>query len=187
MTTPGHRHRHDSRHEPPHDCPVCGDTLIVTRLGCDSCGTELSGRFAGSPYSAMDLQDRAILTVFLTSRGNMREVAKWLDVSYPTARQRFSEFLTRLGLSPTEPTAEESTAADAASGAADHTPGHTSEHTSEHTPGHTSDHTPGHTSERAPGAQSAGPTPRPEREEILRRLANGDIDLEQATDMLGRL
>lgn len=180
MTTPGHRHRHDARHhEPPHDCPVCGDTLIVTRLGCDSCGTELSGRFAGSPYSAMDLQDRAILTVFLTSRGNMREVAKWLDVSYPTARQRFSEFLTRLGLSPSEPTTEEQAASDVGSAIGDHAP--------DHSPDHTPDHTPGHTSERTAAAQSADPTPRPAREEVLRRLANGDIDLEQATDMLGRL
>lgn len=182
MTSTGHRH-HDARREPPHDCPVCGDVLIVTRLGCENCGTELSGRFSGSPFGAMDEQDRGILTVFLASRGNMREVAKWLDVSYPTARQRFSEFLTRLGLSPSEPTTEEQAASDVASGTGDHAP----DHTPGHTPGHTPDHAPGHTSERTAAAQPADPTPRPDREEILRRLANGDIDLEQATDMLGRL
>lgn len=149
MTTTGHQHathrpgRHDGLHQPPHDCPVCGDSLIVTRLGCDNCGTELSGRFAGSPFGAMDLQDRAVLTVFLTSRGNMREVAKWLDVSYPTARQRFNEFLARLGLSPTEPTTDEPT-------------------------------------------ETPAPREPADREEILSRLAHGDIDLDEATELLGR-
>lgn len=149
MTSTGHRH-HDARREPPHDCPVCGDVLIVTRLGCDNCGTELSGRFSGSPFGAMDEQDRGILTVFLASRGNMREVAKWLDVSYPTARQRFTEFLTRIGLVPTEPTSDEPTAEAA-----------------------------GAPKTQKPSVSAA------DRETILRRLAAGDIDLEQATELLG--
>lgn len=40
-----------------------------------------------------------MLRVFLSSRGNLREVEKHLGVSYPTARQRFAELLEKLGLS----------------------------------------------------------------------------------------
>jgi hypothetical protein len=40
------------------------------------------------------------LQVFLTSRGNMREVERHLGVSYPTARQRYADLLAKLGLEP---------------------------------------------------------------------------------------
>src|SRR5690606_22622682 len=72
--------------------------LRTTRLGCEACGTELSGRFAGCAYCSLSAYDQKILRVFLSSRGNMRELAKELGVSYPTARQRFAELLIRLGL-----------------------------------------------------------------------------------------
>ena len=39
-----------------------------------------------------------MLRVFLSARGNLREVEKYLGVSYPTARLRFAELLEKLGL-----------------------------------------------------------------------------------------
>ena len=48
-----------------------------------------------------------MLRVFLSSRGNLREVEKYLGVSYPTARLRFADLLEKLGLGEaTEPEAE---------------------------------------------------------------------------------
>jgi hypothetical protein len=124
-----------AEHLPPRQCPVCGDELHVTRLGCGSCGSELAGRFAACPYCALRELDRKILRTFLVSRGNMRELARDLGVSYPTARQRFAELLARLGL-------EEST----------------------------------------DGSQ--GPTTDLDREDVLRRLAAGELDLEEAAALL---
>ncbi|HET9648470.1 MAG TPA: DUF2089 domain-containing protein [Microlunatus sp.] len=85
-------------HRAPSDCPVCGDHLSVTRLGCTSCGTELAGLFAACPFCALEQKDLDLLRVFLISRGNLREVEKHLGVSYPTARQRFTDVLVKLGL-----------------------------------------------------------------------------------------
>jgi hypothetical protein len=85
-------------HRPPTDCPVCGDLLSVTRLSCGSCGTELAGVFAPCQFCALDDKDTELLRVFLSSRGNLREVEKHLNVSYPTARARFAELLEKLGL-----------------------------------------------------------------------------------------
>jgi hypothetical protein len=91
-------------HQAPRDCPVCGDHLATTRLGCTACGTEVSGLFASCTYCGLDGADQDMLRVFLVSRGNMKELERFLGVSYPTARQRFAELLERLGF--TEPAAE---------------------------------------------------------------------------------
>ncbi len=85
-------------HRAPADCPVCGDRLTVTRLGCGSCGTELAGTFAPCTFCALDEAETEMLRVFLASRGNLRDLEKHLGVSYPTARLRFNQLLDKLGL-----------------------------------------------------------------------------------------
>lgn len=98
--TPVHEHR------APTDCPVCGDRLSVTRLGCGSCGSELAGTFTPCGFCGLDERETAMLRVFLASRGNLRDLEKHLGVSYPTARLRFAALLEKLGLAePTEPAA----------------------------------------------------------------------------------
>ena len=102
--TGGHR---SAGHRPPVDCPVCGDELVTSRLGCPGCGTELSGHFARCDYCALDAKELELLQVFLSSRGNLREVEKHLGVSYPTARARFTDLLVKLGLAGDEAPAEQ--------------------------------------------------------------------------------
>lgn len=84
----------------PRDCPVCGDRLALTRLSCGECGTEISGAFGACDFCALGEEDRGVLRVFLSSRGNMKEVERHLGVSYPTARSRFDALLGRLGIDP---------------------------------------------------------------------------------------
>lgn len=85
---------------PPRSCPVCGDTMALTRLSCPSCDTELAGNFESCEFCALGAEDREVLRVFLASRGNMKDLERHLGVSYPTARARFDALLTRLGLEP---------------------------------------------------------------------------------------
>ena len=89
-------------HRPPPTCPVCSESLITLRLGCPSCGTELSGHFETCRFCRLGAPDLEILEVFLRSRGNVRDVQAHLEVSYPTARARLSEVLDRLGLGEAE-------------------------------------------------------------------------------------
>jgi hypothetical protein len=120
---------------------VCGHRLNITQLGCQSCGTGLTGLFTSCAYCSLGEQDRRMLRTFLTSRGNMRELARELGVSYPTARLRFAELLERLGIESVE---------------ADATP-----------------------DERTEGWEDTA-----DREDVLRRLAAGELDLDQAEALL---
>jgi hypothetical protein len=86
----------------PSDCPVCGGELHTSRLTCHTCGTELVGDFARCPFCSLGDDDLDLLRVFLTSRGNVREVSKFLGVSYPTARSRISGLLVKLGLASSD-------------------------------------------------------------------------------------
>jgi len=90
-------------HRPPRQCPVCSTRLALTRLGCPGCGTELSGGFVQCAYCGLSDDDLELLRVFLTSRGNMKELERHLGVSYPTARQRYADVLGRLGLEELTP------------------------------------------------------------------------------------
>jgi hypothetical protein len=152
-----------SRHRPPRDCPVCGNELDVTELGCPGCGSRLSGSFASCRFCALSAADADVVEVFLRSRGNMREVERHLGVSYPTARQRFTELLARLGLSELEAAAPEDD------------PGTTAAPS-----GESPEPRP---SERA-GSGGEAPSPAAVRQQVLSRLAAGDLTPEQAAVLL---
>ena len=88
----------DQHRSAPRTCPVCASELALTRLSCDSCHTELSGHFQACEFCALTVEDRDLLRVFLSSRGNMKELERHLSVSYPTARGRFDAVLSRMGI-----------------------------------------------------------------------------------------
>ncbi len=83
---------------PPTSCPVCSHRLATTRLTCPECSTELAGAFTSCDFCVLSDEDLDVLRVFLASRGNMKELGRHLRVSNPTARARFDQLLTRLGI-----------------------------------------------------------------------------------------
>ena len=113
------------KYRAPTTCPVCGDRLVTTRLGCTACGSEIGGHFAPCDFCALSDADLEVLRVFLASRGNIRELEKHLGVSYPTARLRLTTVLDHLGLNgseepePTPTLTREQVLAEVAAGALD--------------------------------------------------------------------
>ena len=159
------------------DCPVCGDALVTTRLGCSGCGTELVGQFAPCPFCALDDADLEALKVFLVSRGNLKELQSHLGVSYPTARARFNDLLERLDwLAEAGP--ETIPDADVAAG---------------HDPAPTHEDAPAEEGVRdgEPGEDGRQPaaseTPDGVRDQVLAQVAAGTLSPAVAADLLSKL
>lgn len=90
-------------HRAPTRCPVCSSDLTITELGCAECSTRIGGTFATCGFCRLSDEDLLALEVFLRSRGNLKEFQSHLKVSYPTARQRYADLMSRLGFGAVEP------------------------------------------------------------------------------------
>ena len=78
-------------------CPVCGRAMHVTRMHCSACKTTIEGAFEACKFCQLDEEQRQFVEVFLTSRGNIKEVERLLGISYPTVRNRLDTVIEALG------------------------------------------------------------------------------------------
>jgi hypothetical protein len=81
----------------PSRCPVCGDTLAVTRLNCPSCDTSIEGRFQFSRIEQLTPEQLGFVELFVRCEGKLNWVAQELKVSYPTVRGRLEEAIRAMG------------------------------------------------------------------------------------------
>lgn len=82
----------------PAKCPVCGQTMTVTKLQCSHCGTELGGSFVPCRFCSLEEKHLQFVETFLRCRGSIKEVERALGVSYPTVKNMLDAALTALGL-----------------------------------------------------------------------------------------
>lgn len=84
-------------------CPICQDTLHVTRLHCRNCDTTLEGQFAlGRLYQLLPEQ-LEFVEIFLRCEGKINRVEQELGMSYPAVRARLTEVINALGYEIGEP------------------------------------------------------------------------------------
>ena len=82
----------------PAQCPVCGESMVVTKLRCSHCGTELSGEFSPCRFCRLEEKHLQFVETFLRCRGSIKEVERALGVSYPTVKNMLDAALSALGL-----------------------------------------------------------------------------------------
>jgi hypothetical protein len=82
----------------PRHCPACNTSLLVTRLACPKCGTEVTGSFQPDLFSRLAPNDFDFVVLFVKSRGNVKEMERELGISYWTIRSRLNEIVDQLGL-----------------------------------------------------------------------------------------
>ena len=78
-------------------CPICGDTLTVTRLYCRSCDSTVEGHFTLGRFYQLAPGQMAFVETFIRCEGKLTRVQEELGMSYPTARARLTEVIEALG------------------------------------------------------------------------------------------
>lgn len=78
-------------------CPVCGNTLSVTRLHCRTCDSALEGQFSLGRFYQLTPEQLAFVETFIRSEGKLTRVQEELSISYPTARARLTDVIRALG------------------------------------------------------------------------------------------
>ena len=79
------------------ECPICKGELVVSKLSCKSCGTEISGKFKLSKFNHLSKEDLYFIEVFIKNRGNIKQIEKELGISYPTVKKNLDEVIINLG------------------------------------------------------------------------------------------
>lgn len=78
-------------------CPSCSSGSVkVTKIECDSCGTKFEGDFDVPRLLKLPPEDLRFVENFLIASGSLKEMAKQLDISYPTVRNRLNGIIEEL-------------------------------------------------------------------------------------------
>lgn len=79
-------------------CPVCSNTLKITKLKCCKCNTTIENEFSFSKFESLSNDQLYFIEVFLKCRGSIKDVEKELGVSYPTVRGKLDDVVEALSL-----------------------------------------------------------------------------------------
>lgn len=85
------------KYKAPGKCPVCGERLSITKLGCPKCSTAIEGDFQPCEFCRLPEEDLEFVKVFIKCRGNIKDVEKELGISYPTVRGKLDAVIRSLG------------------------------------------------------------------------------------------
>jgi hypothetical protein len=78
-------------------CPICKETLQVTRLYCPNCDTTLEGHFALGRLYQLSADQLAFIETFVRCEGKINRVGEEMGISYPTVRSRLTDVIRALG------------------------------------------------------------------------------------------
>jgi len=90
-------------------CPVCGDTLTITRLHCRSCDTTIDGQFYAGRLAQLLPEQLQFVEIFMQCEGKIKAVEEKLGISYPTVRARLREVIHAMGYEASESADDEGT------------------------------------------------------------------------------
>ncbi|HEX8220749.1 MAG TPA: DUF2089 domain-containing protein [Chloroflexia bacterium] len=81
----------------PGRCPVCANTLTVTRLQCGHCGTGIDGAFGLGRLQTLTAEQVQFVETFMKCKGKIKDVEGELGISYPTVVARLNEVVRAMG------------------------------------------------------------------------------------------
>jgi hypothetical protein len=81
----------------PSKCPVCDETLTVTRLHCRSCDTTIEGQFSLRAFEQLTQEQLTFVETFVRCEGKLNRMEKETGLSYPTLRSRLTDLIRAMG------------------------------------------------------------------------------------------
>ena len=78
-------------------CPVCTHQLKAVKLTCQHCGTQIENTFDFPKIMHLTREQLEFVEVFIRCRGNIKDVEKELNISYPTVRTKLDQVIEVLG------------------------------------------------------------------------------------------
>ena len=78
-------------------CPTCGGELTITGLHCRACHTRIESEYSTCRFCRLTQESLDFIEVFVRNRGNIREMERELEISYPTVRSRLNDVIKELG------------------------------------------------------------------------------------------
>lgn len=78
-------------------CPICGESLAVTRLHCRNCDTSLEGHFTLGRLYQLNSEQLQFVETFIRCEGKINRVEQEMGLSYPAVRARLTEVIRALG------------------------------------------------------------------------------------------
>ena len=78
-------------------CPICNDTLHVTRLHCRNCDTTIEGHFSLGRLYQLSPEQLSFIETFIKCEGKINRVEQEMGMSYPAVRSRLTEVIEAMG------------------------------------------------------------------------------------------
>jgi hypothetical protein len=77
-------------------CPACQSVLKVKSLQCEQCGTEVSGLYELPLLARLKPEEQDFIVRFIKCSGSLKDMAKQLELSYPTVRNMLDDLIERM-------------------------------------------------------------------------------------------
>ncbi len=81
---------------PAQRCPSCDTVMQLERLRCPACQTVVEGSFRWPRLSRLTPANQELIELLILASGSLKDVAKKMDISYPTIRKRLDELIQRM-------------------------------------------------------------------------------------------
>ena len=80
----------------PRNCPSCNTILRVKRMECPNCNTSIEGAFDLPMLALLPADDQKFIISFVKYSGSLKDMAKEMNLSYPTVRNLLDEIIGRI-------------------------------------------------------------------------------------------
>jgi hypothetical protein len=78
-------------------CPICRETLEVTRLYCRHCDTAIEGHFTLGRFYELSPEQLQFVESLVRCEGKLNRIQEELHLSYPAVRSRLNDVIQALG------------------------------------------------------------------------------------------